>query len=65
MEVVSKLDITKIINNIEISILIDFLNLITYRKLLFLSCGTKRNLLMAPIPSKVVAKAIFNKNALP
>tara|TARA_B100001109_G_C18693212_1_gene394368 strand:+ start:536 stop:733 length:198 start_codon:yes stop_codon:yes gene_type:complete len=65
MEVVSKLDITKIINNIEISILIDLLNLITHGKLLFLSCGTKRNLLMAPIPSKVVTKAIFNKNAFP
>ena len=44
---------------------IDFLNLITHEKLLFLSCGTKRNLLMAPIPSKVVANAIFNKNAFP
>ena len=65
MEVVSKLDITKIINNIEISILIDFLNLITYGKLFVLSFGTKRNLLMAPIPSKVVTKAIFNKNAFP
>ena len=34
MEVVSKLDITKIINNMPISILIDFLNLTAFEKLL-------------------------------
>ena len=65
MEVVSKLDITKIINNIEISTLIDFLNLIACDKLLFLSCGTNRNLFKAPIPSKVVAKNYLNKKAFP
>ena len=65
MEVVSKLDIIKIINNMPISILIDFLNLIAFEKILLLSCGTKRNLLMAPIPSKVVTKANFNKNTFP
>ena len=65
MEVVSKLDIIKIINNMPISTFIDFLSLIAFEKLLFLSFGTKRNLLIAPIPSKVVTKANFNKNAFP
>ena len=65
MEVDSKLDITKIINNIEISTLIDFLNLIACEKLFFLSCGTNRNLFKAPIPSKVVAKNNLNKKAFP
>ena len=58
-------DIIKIINNMPISILIDFLNLIAFEKLLPLSCGTNRNLFKAPIPSKVVTKANFNKNAFP
>ena len=65
MEVVSKLDITKIKNNIQISIFIDFLNLITWSELFFLSRGTKRNLLIAPIPSKIDTKTSLNKKAFP